>query len=112
MYKFRQLVVGVSVSDGSLTSEVFMLSIESGHPTGVEEVSDLAFYPNPFTDHIRIKSWENIEHLSIRSITGQEFMYTDHSDLKESSGIVQVGTLPDGVFLLSVALRTNELRHI
>lgn len=76
------LDVGVSVSDGSLTSEVFMLNIESVHPTGVEDASDMAFYPNPFADHIRINSWENIEQ---KDQVHLELAYESNKQKRESS---------------------------
>lgn len=106
------LNVGVSVSDGSLTSEVFMMNIELGDPMGVEEALKLAFYPNPLSGYLRINSWENIKSLSIRSISGQELMSYNQADLKESSGIIQAGMLPNGMLLLSIVLTTDELRHI
>ena len=106
------LKVGVSVSDGTLTSGAFMMSIESSNPTGVDEVSDLVFYPNPFSDYIRINSWDSIEHLSIHTITGQKLLEYDHADLEQTSGIFHTGTLPEGILLLNVVLKTNKLLHI
>jgi hypothetical protein len=106
------LNIGVSVSDGWLTSEEFMLKVISGHPTGVDEVLNLSFYPNPFADYIAINAWENVERLTIRSITGQEFVQHNYSYLKATSGIIPTKLIPNGVFLLSVVLKNKELRHI
>jgi uncharacterized delta-60 repeat protein len=107
-----RLHVGVSVSDGSLASDVFMLSIESGVLTGVEKVSALAFYPNPFTDYIRINSSESIDHLSIHSITGEALVDYNHFDLQERANIIPTNTFPNGMYLVSVQLRTKEMRYL
>jgi len=106
------LKVGVSVSDGMLSSDVFEMIIQSGHPTGIEEISEMAFYPNPFTDYLRISAWDNIENLSIHSTTSQNLATYDQRDLSQTSGVIYAGTLPKGMLLVSIQLKTKELLHI
>ncbi|MEJ1242535.1 Ig-like domain-containing protein [Chryseolinea sp. T2] len=107
-----ELKVGISASDGVLTSEVFIMTIGSGDPTGIEEISALAFYPNPFSDYLKVSSWENVERLSIRSVTGQEVASYDQSQLGQVSGMIDANTLPKGVLLVGVVLKTKEHLYV
>ena len=66
---------------------------------------DLILFPNPFTDVINIKAYQNIETVCIYNLFGQLIKECDYSDNKP----VNVNHLTSGVYIVVVELANKTL---
>ena len=69
-----------------------------------DKVSDIEIYPNPVETTINIKSSVEIQDVGVYSIMGAK-MKTDVISLEENAAIVDVSSLPQGIYLL----KTNTI---
>lgn len=69
-----------------------------------DKVSDIEIYPNPVETAINIKSSVEIQDVGVYSIMGAK-MKTDVISLEENAAIVDVSSLPQGIYLL----KTNTI---
>lgn len=106
------LNVDVTISDGSLTSEEFMFSIQSSHPLGLENLSTLEIYPNPSSDYITLTGVVDIERISIYSIGGENMMDIYDIELNDKGNTIRVNMLPQGIYIANIILKSNEILHV
>jgi hypothetical protein len=73
-----------------------------------EKLSAITIYPNPACDYLIINDLENLQHITIQSLTGTNIWSSDFSG--EETVTIPVSRLNDGIYIISI--RTSEKRII
>lgn len=63
---------------------------------------NISIYPNPVIDKISVSSIANIKSIRIESLTGKQVLYSTEKT-------INLGSIPSGVYLISVELENGEV---
>ena len=66
------------------------------------ENNNIIVYPNPATDFLNIQTKKDIEQIDVYSLSGRLLLS------EKDSRLIDVTTLPDGVYLLKMYLKNSE----
>ncbi|KAF5076424.1 Bacterial Ig domain protein [anaerobic digester metagenome] len=93
------LSVGISVTDGELTSNQMVMTVTVTPATGIDDntAATISAYPNPFTDYLVIESEEPIRSVSFINILGKTVQHTSMPETR-----ISTQNLLPGIYLVKV----------
>ncbi|PZX16163.1 GLUG motif-containing protein [Breznakibacter xylanolyticus] len=93
------LSVGISVTDGELTSNQMVMTVTVTPATGIDDniTATVSAYPNPFTDYVVIESEEPIHSVSFINILGKTVQHTSMPQAQ-----ISTQNLLPGIYLIKV----------
>ena len=93
------LSVGISVTDGELTSNQMVMSVTVTPATGIDDnnTATVSAYPNPFTDYLVVESEEQIRSVSFINLLGKTVQRTSMPETR-----ISTQNLLPGIYLVKV----------
>ena len=93
------LSVGISVTDGELTSNQMVMTVTVTPATGIDDniTATVSAYPNPFTDYVVIESEEQIRSVSFINLLGKTVQHTSMPQAQ-----ISTQNLLPGIYLVKV----------
>jgi len=93
------LSVGISVTDGELTSNQMVMTVTVTPATGIDDnnTATVSAYPNPFTDYVVIESEEQIRSVSFINLLGKTVQHTSMPETR-----ISTQNLLPGIYLVKV----------
>ena len=93
------LSVGISVTDGELTSNQMVMTVTVTPATGMDDntAATVSAYPNPFTDYVVIESEEPIRSVSFINLLGKTVQHTSMPETR-----ISTQNLLPGIYLIKV----------
>ena len=93
------LSVGISVTDGELTSNQMVMTVTVTAATGMDDntAATVSAYPNPFTDYVVIESEEQIRSVSFINLLGKTVQHTSMPQAQ-----ISTQNLLPGIYLVKV----------
>jgi len=93
------LSLGISVTDGELTSNQMVMTVTVSPATGIDDnnTATVSAYPNPFTDYVVIESEEQIRSASFINLLGKTVQHTSMPETR-----ISTQNLLPGIYLVKL----------